>query len=82
MNAIQGVTFEKDARGVDRYIRIDMQQHAETLRPFMQTLGIIQSPENWEEGLTSEEFLIAAKQMLRKKFNDRDQISQGCFIVS
>ena len=75
MNAIQGVTFEKDITGSNRYIRIDMQQHAEALRPFMQTLGIIPSLEGWEEGLTSEEFLMAAKQMLRKKFDDRNQIS-------
>ena len=53
-------------------MRIDMQQHAKILLPFMQTLGIIPSLEGWEEGLTSEEFLIAAKLMLRKKFDDRN----------
>ena len=69
MNEVQSITFEKDAIGVD------MQQHTKILLPFMQTLGIIPSLEGWEEGLTSEEFLIAAKQMLRKKFDDRNQIS-------
>ena len=28
MKAVQGVTFEKDAAGNDRYIRIDMQRYA------------------------------------------------------
>jgi hypothetical protein len=75
MGAVQGITFEKDISGVNRYVRIDMLQHAETLRPFMQTLGIIPSFEGWEEGLNSEEFLMEAKQMLRKKFDDRNQVS-------
>jgi len=70
MNAIQGVTFEKDITGANRYIRIDIQQHAEALQPFMQTLGIGSFFDGWEEGLTSEEFLLATKQMLQKKFND------------
>ena len=72
MNEVQGITFEKDVTGVNRYMRIDMQQHAKILLPFMQTLGIIPSLEGWEDSLTSEEFLIIAKQMLRKKFDDRN----------
>ena len=72
MNAVRGVTFEKDAMGVNRFIRVDMKQHAEALRPFMQTLGIIPSLEGWEDGLTSEDFLMSAKRMLRKKFDDRN----------
>jgi len=75
MKAVQGITFEKDTTGVNRYMRIDMQQHAEALQPFMQMLGLISFPEGWEEGLTSDEFLMATKQILRKKFDDRNQIS-------
>ena len=48
---------------------IAKERGAEALRPFMQTLGIAPAIEGWEEGLTSEEFLLATKQMLRKKFN-------------
>ena len=67
MNAVQGVTFEKDTMGVNRYIRIDMLQHAETLRPLMQTLGINPILDGWEEGLTSEEFLKEANKLLDSK---------------
>ena len=74
MNAIQDVTFEKNTIEINRYVR-DMQQHAEALRPFLQTVGMVPSLEGWEEGLTSEEFLMATKQMLRKKFDDRNQVS-------
>ena len=61
-----------DENVINRYVRIDMQQHTEALRPFLQTVGMVPSPEGWEEGLTSEEFLMAAKQMLRKKFEGRN----------
>jgi hypothetical protein len=69
---VQGVTFEKDTTGIDRYIRIDVLQHAEALRPFMQKLGIIPPFEDWEQGLTSEQFLKEAKQMLRNKFDHQN----------
>jgi hypothetical protein len=75
MSTVQGVTFEKDRAGISRYIRIDMRQHAKALRPFMQSLGLTPSPDGWDEGLTSEEFLMAAKQMLRKKFDGRGKVS-------
>ena len=75
MKAIQGITFEKDASGTNRYMRIDLQQHAKALQPLMQMLGLISFPEGWNEGLTSEEFLMSTKKILRKKFDDRNQIS-------
>jgi len=75
MNAIKGVTFEKDAKGNNRYVRIDMMRHAQVLYPFLQQMGILQYPEGWEDGLTSEEFLAEAKTMLRKKFDARNKVS-------
>ena len=38
----------------------------------MPTMGISRYPDGWEEGLNSDEFLMATKQMFRKKFNDRN----------
>jgi len=71
MNAVQGVTFEKDTTGINRYIRIDMLQHADVLRPLMQTLGIIPI-DGWEkENLINGEFLDASD----PKF--QDVFSQG-----
>ena len=75
MNAIRGITFEKDAKGNDRYIRIDMMCHAQVLYPFLQQMGVLQYPYGWEDGLTSEEFLEEAKTMLRKKFNAKNKVS-------
>ena len=75
MNVVKGVTFEKDTKGINRYIRIDMMCHAQILYPFLQQLGIVQYPDGWEDGLTSEEFLSEVKAILRKKFDDRNKVS-------
>jgi len=74
MNAVKGVTFEKDAKGNNRYIRIDMVRHAHVLYPLFQQLGIQQYPDGWKDGLTSEEFLKEAKTLLRKKFDGRSKV--------
>lgn len=68
---MKGVTFEKDSIGKNRYVRFDLQQYGEQLRPIFQKLGIKYTPDNRENGLTSDEFLTAAKKLLRKKFDDR-----------
>jgi hypothetical protein len=75
MNAVKGVTFEKDAKGNDRYIRIDLMRHAHALYPLLQQWGIEQYPDEWENGLTSEEFLSEAKTILQRKFNGRNKVS-------
>jgi hypothetical protein len=40
--------------------------HSRFLQPFPQQLGIVQHPADWEEGLTSEEFLSETKKCYRK----------------
>ena len=74
MNTVKGISFEKDASGVNRYMRIDMQQHEKIVRPLMQQLGIADDDEMLGS-LTSEEFLSEAKKLLQKKFNDRSKVS-------
>ena len=69
MNVGQGVTFEKDIDQKNQYILVDKKP-----QPFAQKPDT-EYPEGWEEGLTSSEFLTAAKQMLWKKFNDKNSIS-------
>jgi hypothetical protein len=36
---------------------------------------VLQYPVGWEDGLTSEEFLLKTKKMLKKKFDAGNQIS-------
>ena len=68
MNIVKGITFEKDANGHNRYLRIDMKRHAQLLNPLLQQLNASLYPDGWEDGLTSDEFLSEVKIMLRKKF--------------
>ena len=75
MNVVKGVTFEKDTKGNNRYIRIDLMRHAHVLYPLLQQLGVSQYPDGWEDGLTSEEFLSEAKKILRNKFDERNKVS-------
>lgn len=69
---MKGVTFEKDANGKNRYVRFDLKQHGERLRPILEELEEVQPPDGWDEALTSEEFLAAAKKMIRQKFEERN----------
>lgn len=71
---MKGVTFEKDANGHTRYVRFDLEEHGERLRPILEDLGGVQPPEGWDEALTPEEFLAEAKKMLRQKFDERNKI--------
>jgi len=50
-----------------------MQQCIPIVRqPFRQRSKIVQYPEGWENGLSPEEFLLEAKKMLKRKFNDKN----------
>ena len=71
MNALQSITVGKGLSGNDRYIPIDRK----TSQSFTHKPDTELYPKDWEEGLTSDEFLAAARQILRKKFDDRNQIS-------
>ena len=49
----------------NRYSQVEMPRYTPIIR---QT----KYPEGWETGLSSDEFLLEAKKMLKKKFDDRD----------
>ena len=74
MNALQSVACEKDVAG-SNYISVAGKRQIKALQFFAQKPDTELYPEGWEEGLTSDEFLTATKQMLWKKFDDKNQIS-------
>lgn len=37
---MKGITFEKDANGKNRFIRFDLKQHGEELRPLLEKKGL------------------------------------------
>lgn len=66
---MKGVVFEKDEKGKNRYVRFDLKQHGERLRPILEELEKTQAPVGWDEALTPEEFLAEAKKMIRQIYN-------------
>lgn len=71
---MKGVTFEKDANGKERYVRFDLEQYGEKLRPVLEDIGAVQAPDGWDEALTPDEFLKEAKKMIRQKFDERNKV--------
>lgn len=73
---MKGITFEKDANGNNRYVRFDLLQYGDELQPLLEKLGIMRKADDWEEGLTPDEFLAATKKALLNKFDERNKVSQ------
>lgn len=75
---MKGITFEKDAKGNNRYIRFYLQRYEKELRPLLKKLGIVieeeKAPEGWEDALTPEEFLVESKRIIRELFGERGKI--------
>jgi len=72
---MRGVTFEKDSNGENRFVRFDLRQYGDILRPVLENIGAITPPDGWEDALTPEEFLVEAKKTIRRKFDERNKIS-------
>lgn len=71
----KGISFEKDPDGITRYVRVDIDLYAQELKPLFQRIGMeAAKPEGWEKGMNADEFLSEAKKLLRKKFDERNQI--------
>jgi hypothetical protein len=61
-----GIEFEKDSRGVKRYVRIDLKKHGKEIEPFLKKLAInndLQFEDEWSNSLATEQF--------RKKMHSR-----------
>ena len=62
MAAISGIQFEKNAKGENTYVRINLKKYGEKLEPFLHEIGIstISKTEDdfekeWKNGLTIEQ---------------------------
>ncbi len=71
---MKGVTFEKDKDGKNRYVRFDLKEHGERLRPILEEIEDKNSLDGWDEALTPEEFVAEAKKIMRRKFEERSKI--------
>ena len=60
MNAVQGITFEKDTETKRRYLCVDLEQYGDEITPFLAKVGVISYDDDfektWASGITGEEF--------------------------
>lgn len=73
MAAISGIQFEKNAKGDNTYVRINLKKYGEKLEPFLHKIGIstISKTEDdfekeWKNGLTGKELLNKVKNHIEK----------------
>jgi len=60
MNAIQGITFEKNRETKRRYLRVDLEQYGDEIIPFLVKVGVLSFDDDfekvWTSAITGEEF--------------------------
>jgi len=54
---VSGIEIEKNKKGEDAFIRIDLKKYGKQLQPFLEEIGLIDNDfeKEWENGLTLEE---------------------------
>jgi len=71
MARIAGIKFEKDTKGNNRYVRIDLKKFSSDITPFLEKVGAIEQDDferRWAEGMTIEE----AKEQMRQFIDNHD----------
>ncbi len=68
MTSVAGIEIEKNAKGQDAFIRIDLKKYKKQLQPFLQEVGIIDDAfeKEWEKSLTLEEAKAKSISKIRK----------------
>jgi hypothetical protein len=69
MAHVTGIQFERDSRGIKRYIRIDLKKHGKEIEPFLKKLNInndLQFEDEWVDSLTPEQFKKEMHSRIRK----------------
>ena len=72
MANIEGIRFEKDNQGVNRYIRIDLKKYSKEIEPFLKKLNIVPDKHfenDWEQSLTPEQFKSQMHLRIKKWFD-------------
>lgn len=54
---VSGIEIEKNKKGEDAFIRIDLKKYGKQLQPFLEEIGLIDDDfeKEWENGLTLDE---------------------------
>ena len=54
---VSGIEIEKNKKGEDAFIRIDLKKYGKQLQPFLEEIGLIDDDfeKEWKNGLTRDE---------------------------
>jgi hypothetical protein len=58
MARVAGIKFEKDTKGANRYVRIDLKKYGKEINPFLETIGAVEPDEfekEWANAISIEE---------------------------
>lgn len=72
MAHVEGIRFEKDNLGVNRYIRIDLKKYGKDIEPFLQKLNIESDEQfnnDWEKSLSPGQFKSQMHLRIKKWFD-------------
>ena len=55
---VSGIEIEKNKKGEDAFIRIDLKKYGKQLQPFLEEIGLIDDDfeKEWKNGLTRDEW--------------------------
>ena len=62
MTTVAGIQIEKDTKGNDAFIRINLKKYGAQLQPFLEQFGVVKDLDDdfekeWKNGITKEEFI-------------------------
>jgi hypothetical protein len=58
MARVAGIKFEKDTKGENRYVRIDLKKYGKEINPFLENIGAVEHDEFdelWANAISIEE---------------------------
>lgn len=74
MARVAGIKFEKNEKGVNRFVRIDFKKYGKEIHPFLENIGAVEPDEfekQWANAITPDELKKEVSEMLKRKFNER-----------
>ena len=72
MPQVEGIKFERDNQGNNRYVRIDLRKYGKEIEPFLQKLNLSNNERfehDWEQSLSPGEFKSQMHLRIKKWFN-------------
>lgn len=69
MSQVAGIQFEKDSRGGDRYVRIDLELYGNEIEPFLREIQRTRHDPfdvDWENSLNPDQFKNEMHQRIQK----------------